>query len=214
MPELDKPYTKWENQQIVDLVFLTRLADALAGKRLSEPEFYTFEHATPGGCGYSLLVDNYQIQVIRTGVLHYPNWWARLRRHGEWEFRPGEFERYEIFITENLHPMHMASASIQPDVYEYNILFANATMATDRGKYLVDVFDARPSYMLNDRNSHLFEPAKRLFTIFDGQRSNSTPFKTQNDRTYPLHRPRGLVSVYKRREHLLSRIEQKLAKQK
>ena len=214
MPELHKPYTNWAIQQVVDLVFLTRLASALSDKKLSAPTFYTFEHCTPGGRGFSLLVDNYQIQVTRTGVMHYPNWWAKLRRHGEWEFVPNELERYEVFVTENIHPMHMASAAFPSDKYEFNIIFANATMATERGIYFTGVPDARPDHMLKDRNSHLFEPAKQLFTIFEKQFANADITKAENTKTYQLARPRGLVGVYKRREYLLERIEQKLSKQK
>ena len=179
-----KDYTKFPqltSSQLSDQNFLTSLATALQNKDFSGMNFRTYGHCTPGGMQYSLMCDNFQIWVVRTGVYYYPTLWRKITRNGEWLFQPDQFERYEIYVNENKYPMHVQESNelMHGGYYlhgvgyrNYNNLFMDATMATNRGFYLTHCFDERPRRMFFDQNPHLFAPAQQLFSIMDAQRDH------------------------------------------
>lgn len=205
--------------QMADKNFLTALTSALGSKDFSGMNFRTYGHCTPGGAQYSLMCDNYQIWIIRTGVYHYPTLWRKIIRNGEWLFQPDQFERYEIYVYENKYPMHIQESNelMHGGYYvngvahrNYNVLFMDATMATDRGFYLTHCFDERPRRMFFNQNAHLFAPARQLFSIFDAQR-DCTQAKPISDYTsYQLLPFRRTIS----RSKLLTRIQDISTRQK
>lgn len=153
-------------KQLNDNVFLTDLFSRLSGADLSRLDLRTsgdFHHR------HNLLIENYEIDIVRTPVWAYPEKWRRVLCIGRWVFEPDIYERYEICVSENASNKRTEDCPM-PELNN-NIMLAG-TMATNLGIYPAkqrfinqnsDCFE----YLCLMRNPQLFGPAQRLYRLFD-----------------------------------------------
>lgn len=197
-----------------DAQFLTSLAAALSNYDFSGKNFRKF-----GSRIYSLMIDNYQIQVAQTGTHYYPTRFHKLIGDAKYAFEPGKYERYEVYVYENRYPMHRLDSDdlllgTPIDTWLWrsnsNTLFMNATMATDRCVYRTTCFDGRPQDMFIKQNAHLFEPARQLYSVFHNNESKLSIDKISDKTEYKI---RPLLDKYEMEVHranLLNRIKDEI----
>ncbi len=193
------------SEQNKDREFLVRLADALSDKKFAGQNFANFGTLYDGN-RYSIMVDNYQIEVARTGVWHYPNWRKKLMGTPVYRFEPGKFERYEVYVSENLYPMHLEESNellhgaheVEPGRYRqnYNMLLMVAAMARGDTFFYAPVFDSRPASMFFQQNAHLFADAKRLYEIFDARKSDAVSSLVVNKTVQNTDLSQGRAAVF------------------
>lgn len=201
-----------------DAGFLEKLADALKDCDFSGKNFRSFSPRQ-----YSLMVDNYQIQVNQTGVFYYPTKLHKLIDTPKYAFKPGELERYEVYVFENRFPMHIQESRelllgtmVDVNIWRsnYNVLLMAATMVNNRGFYRTSCFDARPQDMFNKENMHLFASAKRLYHIFNDRVAQVSDKTIFNEETHALRPVRDKYEMGARRECLLQKIQETFKRQK
>ena len=155
-------------KQINDSAFLNRLVGVLKEANLSRIDLRSSgnEHRQ-----HSALVENYEINIVRTPVFAYPNNWHRIFCYGRWVYQPDKYERYEVYVSENTYKRRNGDV-IFPDVN--NSLLAAGTMATGLGTYPKnfrfinrnsDCFD----YLCLMQNPQLFDSARELYNILDAE---------------------------------------------
>ncbi len=167
--------------------FLASIVNTLIGRDLSQLDLKTL----PGNPhhAHSALFDNYEINITRTPVYVHRNKLAQLFGVGDWRFQEDVFERYEIFISENIKNIRAAEIvryAGAPQIKTHNVIMARGTMATDRGYYPCprNYFNSPDADegLYFAQNAHLFAPAKNLYNIFD------TEYKRRQAKihSYPL----------------------------
>ena len=211
---MSKSNTVLNSTERSDAQFLTSLAAALSNYDLSGKNFRKF-----GPHLFSLMIDNYQIQVAQTGVFYYPTRFHKLIGDAKYAFEPGRYERYEVYVYENRYPMHRLDSDelllgTPIDTWLWrsnsNTLFMNATMATDRGVYRASFFDGRPHYMFVRQNAHLFEPAQRLYSIFHDNESKLLDNKTVDKTEYKVSPILDKYEMELHRANMLNRIKDEI----
>ena len=156
-------------EQRRDSDFLKKLCQMLSEADLSAVDFKTlpgFHHA------HSILFDNYELNISRTPVFVHKNNFMRLLGLGEWKFRMGVYERYEIYILENACNMRandISRHSIDAPIENHNVIMRCGTMATQRGYFAASKKDMCKDVenMFYNQNSHLFTSAKNIYDILD-----------------------------------------------
>ena len=161
------------------------------------------------------MIDNYQIQVAQTGFFYYANKFYKLLKSTTYDFKPGKYERYEIYVYEHRYPMHrtdddelLLGTPVDTRVWRSNsnTIFRAAAMATDIGFYRASCFDARPRDMFEKQNAHLFAPARRLYSVFCDNANAVTGDVIIDKTPFELKPIRDEYEMAKRREYLLHRI--------
>ncbi len=197
--------------------FLGALTDALRGYNLSGKNFRKISSNL-----YSLMVDNYQIEVMQTGVFYYPNKIDKFLGNMKYDFKPGKYERYAVSVYKNRYPMHrydsdelLLGTPIDTRLWRNNsyALFLRATMATNLGHYRTSCFDARPDDMFNKQNAHLFKDARRLYYILHDQESCAVDTKIIDKTPYEVKPFRDVFEMTKARDYLLHRIRSEKSNQ-
>ena len=164
-----------------DKIYFTELYDALKVHDFSNLNFY----AISPRC-FSVIFDNYQMQIEQTDVYYYTNAVHKLLRFGgRWSFKEGELERYAFHLYENEYPMHLQLSSElmfgghkvddkSDALYKNNhILMQRAAMATNQGFYRTNVFAEMPKSMLTMQNSYIFTELKNIWLLLKSQESKT-----------------------------------------
>lgn len=170
------------SQQLNDSMFLLDLTNRLAGADLSHLDLRSsgdFHHR------HNLLVENYEIDIVRTPVWGYPEKWRRILCVGRWVFEPGVYERYEICVSENACNKR-AKDCLYPRL-NHNIMIAG-TMATNLGSFpaksrLMNQIPDHFEYLYSLQNPQLFEPAQKLYMFLENE---SARRRRADMRTYIL----------------------------
>lgn len=214
---MSKSNTVLNSTERSDAQFLTSLAAALSNYDLSGKNFRKF-----GPHLFSLMIDNYQIQVAQTGVFYYPTRFHKFLGNDKYAFEPGRYERYEVCVYENRYPMHrldcddllLGTPVDDGDAWVWrgnsNTLFMNAAMATDIGRYRTSCFDGRPQQMFSRQNAHLFSPAKHLYHILGDQAAKVTNEKIIDKTPYDIQPVLDKYEIAAHREQLLHKVKEEI----
>lgn len=159
--------------QIDERDFLSCVSDVLSGADLSKLDLKTFpgEHRA-----HSALLENYEINIARTGVYVYKNKLLRALGVGDWKYQEGKFERYEIYVLENSHNMRAAdikrSDCIAAPRKKFNVIMERGTMATNLGYYEASKYELLSidsEDLFYNQNAHLFMYAKKIYEKLDSE---------------------------------------------
>lgn len=160
-------------QQISAADFLKNLVVLLRAKNLSKLDLRSDGNKHKF---HSVLVENYEINIVRTPVYAYPTKWYRVFCWGKWKFEPGKYERYELNISENIHNKRQVDYCDEypDDTPLGNVIIQAGTMASDDGYYLTRNISL--NYDSNNyeelyikQNAHLFAAARELYNVLDAE---------------------------------------------
>lgn len=208
--------------QVKDKIFLIELCKTLNGCDLAGQNFMAFSPRC-----FSLVVDNYQIEINQTDVFYYPNAIHKILRFGDKRgFCEGDLERYEFRMFENEFPMHFQTSNklmlgMHKNAQDSNELYRNsnllmqcAAMATNRGFYKDPVFTDRPKHMRTMQNSHIFSELKNLWHIFKSQEDKVLAEPIKDETHYNIKPIIDLADAQKRGKLALYAIDKKLSRTK
>ena len=155
-----------------EIEFLNSLLNIMKSSDLSKLDLKTTQEPGSMHKEHSVLVENYEINILRTPVYVYPDGGKGIFSMGEWKFEPGKYERYRLDVTEN-HTNKRVDDCPGNTLLPGQILLV-ATMATSLGRYKVSkLFLNRNTDIYEDlcckQNAHLFAYARELYNVLDGE---------------------------------------------
>lgn len=200
-----------ERQFLIDIACLLQRSD------LSKLDLRTTTGPQKHHRTHSILIDNYEISITRTPVYAYETTLHQLFNRGDWQLLGDRFERYEIYISENMYNIRMVEVPFAAMLHSgYNVVMHHGTMASDMGHYRARSYQKRgltskQQYDLyQSPNYHLFEPCRDIFTLLDCESSRRRLNMPLNNLS-PIRNGQDMDNA---RNRMLGCIEQRLLKTK
>ncbi len=206
---MTKRSVKLAEKQRAEAEFLKSMVQILKSGDLSKLDLKTTQESGSMHKEHSVLVENYEINILRTAVYVYSDGGKGIFSMGEWKFEPGKYERYRLDVTEN-------HTNKRVDDYPSNTLVPGqimlvATMATSLGVNKVSkLFVNRNIDIYEDlccnQNAHLFAYARELYNVLDGEN-----IRRQKDlKFYNVPDKYTVAACAERRDALLKKLQSEL----